>query len=232
MLTKEIIAKLSSKKLIFLLEQIDTQAVWEFDENECSLIAAMLYSDSNAAFGKASFIISENIRHAGPLIPTILDISSSKGIRGRRLLIDLISSKYMVWCEGFLQCVTESLYADSAHMRAITIRLVLKKFIDIFPSVFTSVIDEKYVNLPEAKLSLEREYKKDIKKVVNVERGGVADHYFDFFMCRKRLIRSLYIISLVKEKSIQEARNKISDEDSFVFDDLEYRYKLSNNRWK
>lgn len=232
MLTAKIITELSSEKLESLLKQIDAQAVWTFDEDEQSLITAMLYSDSYTAFGKASFIAGENGRNLEPLVSVLIDIASRKGERGRSLLLQYLFTKNLVWRKEFSSCVIDSLYDVSAFMRSTTIRLLLKKFPDIFPAVYSLATGEEYLDVQNAKLWLEGEYRKDSEKIVDVKSDNPAAKYFDFFVCKKRLIRSLFSVLIIQEESVQAARKTILDEDSLVFDDLEFRYQLANGYWK
>jgi len=232
MLTNELIAELSSEKLKSLLEQLDTQRVWVFSEEERSLITAMFYSDSYTAFGKASFIAGENGRNLEPLVSVLIDIASRKGERGRALLIQYLFTKDLVWRKEFSSCVIDSLSDVSALMRSTNIRLLLMKSSDVFSAVYSLATGKEFLGVQNAKQWLEGEYRKNSKKIVDVNNDNLTATYFDFFICKKRLIRSLLSVLIIQEESIQAARKIILDEDSLVFDDLEFRYRLANCHWK
>ena len=227
--------ELNTEDLAEVLANIDAQRVWKFDGDELVIVTMLLRSEGNMAFDVGAFIVTENRRYAEPLVPLLLELSSnteskrgnrSRSFRARDLLLNVIFAKEIIWRNEFLDCIVESLQGLNVYTRYRAIELVMHRFSEIFPCVYSRAIDEKYVDITTAKETLEVKYKQYLNLIPDRKTYDIYD-YMRVFQHEKRLIRTLYLVSLLKKGDSLALQKKVQSEDSLIFDDLEY-FKRSN----
>ena len=230
MLIEKLKKMLSTQKLSNFLDTIDVHTVWKFDEREQDIITTLLRSDSQMAFDVAVFIIEENSRYAEPLIPLLLELSpfeeSKRGnrFRGKRvrdLLLDVLFSKNIAWRDEFLEYIIEGLCELNLFTRVTTIELVLNRFNEIFPHLYSGVADKEYTKMEDIKKNLSFHYEQFQEKTPEIKSHDVYE-FVEVFQQKKRLIRALYLIVLIRGNETDALKEKVQSEDSYILDYLKF----------
>jgi len=230
MLVQELENILCTKKLEKLLEGFTSEADSPVNSEILSSLEIMLRSDSAIAFDMAAFIIKSNRQYSALLLPVIVDLCSVEDSkwgnrtqipRQKDLLLAILSLKSLEWKLEYNIFVLDFLWSRDISSRYEVIRTVIYKFDEIFPNLYHQFFDVHYDNDNEALGYVQNQYEKSV--LMSVEKGDMTVfEYTDAFWKWKRIVRSLYIILLIKTEGLLSAKHKICDEDSFIFDQFLY----------
>lgn len=224
-MNKNIETLLDSEAVRDALESINPFQGWTFDDEEVEFVKKLLSSDNMVAFEKALKIICENPVHCSPLLPLIVSLSENHFKKGdlSLALIDVLMNRETVWNQSFSELVVDAMCRGTPHVRAKAIYMVRNRFAEIFPILFEEFAKEGFINFENSKLALEKLYfeTRDDSIELSLLSSDFKSAYTYIFE-QKRMIRALYLITLLVRDGLAEARKKISDEDSLVFDELSY----------